>query len=233
MALVFVLSGQALVGLITVAKPYLTSYLGVNRPVGARIAFVSGTSVVISIIVGLKPLVARYGEVRAMQICLGFLAALPLVYCACSEVWHIFVLVALFSGPMVLQFPIITAIKSNLVNEEEQGLMQGTLASFRVFAEAIAGALFSAFYNHSTAGGSSSDRTQAFPPFVLASALGAMALLVACTLPERPPPPLPKAREDVPVLLGGEVVIGSSQYSTVQGSALSADRTTSSAVEGS
>jgi len=215
MALVFVLSGQSLAGLATVAKPYLTGYLGVDRPTGARLVFVCGCSVMSTIYLGLKPLVNRLGEVRTTQCCLGFLASLPLLYCACSEVWHVFVLAAVFSGPMVLQFPVITAIKSNLVNEEEQGLMQGALASFRVLAEAVAGAFFGAYYSYSTHGGTEKDRTKAFPPFVLASFLGGCSLLLACTLPDRPPPPMPKSSERS-VLLPGETLADGS-YSTMPG----------------
>jgi len=187
MVLVLVVSGLSAAGVGTVLPPYLTAYLGVDKAVGVELVIIGGLSVVVALAFGLRPLLAHLSEVRALQVCMAAATVFPALLAGCSDVWHVFVLTAVFAGPIVLQFPIIAGIKSNLVDDEDQGLLQGALASIRVAAVAVSHLFFGWFYRYATSNGAASSRTAALPPLLVAVALSALALVVASTLPEELP----------------------------------------------
>merc|ERR1712107_737300 len=76
-----------------------------------------------------RPLIAYCGDVRTYQFCLFCVSLLPAAFCLCSEPWQVTLLLGLFMGPCMLQVPIVSAIKSNLVTDAAQGLVQGALAA--------------------------------------------------------------------------------------------------------
>merc|ERR1719174_2334642 len=94
---------------------------------------------------------AYLGDVRTYQMCLLGVAAKPALLCFCSEPWHVMVAVPPLVGFTFLQVPIISAIKSNLVSDSEQGLVQGALASLVNMASAVAAPIFGWLYNSCTA----------------------------------------------------------------------------------
>lgn len=196
MALVLVLSGLSLAGLGTVATPILTGYLGMEKKAITGLLVVIGVSVVISMVCLMPPLVRCAGEVRALQACLAVSAVFPVLFPLCATPVHVAILSGILGGPMCLQFPIISAIKSNLVSQEEQGLVQGALAAARVVATALADVFFGWFFHYATAGGTL-PRSSTFVPLGGVALLAVVAFLLALSLPSKPPPPPDAARPPV------------------------------------
>jgi len=193
MVYVLVLSGLALAGLGTLLVPYATGYLGMDRKMGAGFAFLSGTAVLSTLALGLKPMLERLGEVGTMRVSLAASVAYPLLVPLCKDALHFMVLTAVFMGPMAMQFPVISAIKSNLVGKDDQGVVQGALAAIRVLAVAVADAFFGWLYRHVTDGGAAPSPSAVCTPIFTTAGLSALAFLVACTLPTELPPPAPSS----------------------------------------
>jgi len=194
MAVVMVTSGISAAGLSTILAPYITAYLGVTKLEAARLMATSGFSVLVCLALLLRPLVIAFGEVGALRAILAIAAVYPALLARCSEVRQLFAIMALLAGPMGLLFPVISAIKSNLVGEEDQGLLQGAIASARVFAVAMSHMFFGWFYHYETNGGEVRSRAVASLPLLGTALLGLLALLAAHGLPEQPPPPPQRRR---------------------------------------
>jgi len=194
MAVVMVTSGVSTTGLSTILAPYITAYLGVTKLEAARLMATSGFSVLVCLALLLRPLVIAFGEVGALRATLATVAVYPALLARCSEVWQLFAIMALLGGPMGLLFPVISAIKSNLVSEEDQGLLQGAIAAARAFAVAMSHMFFGWFYHYETNGGEVKSRAVASLPLLGTALLGLLALLAAHGLPEQPPPPARRRR---------------------------------------
>eukprot|EP00928_Gymnodinium_smaydae_P089477 TRINITY_DN73433_c0_g1_i1.p1 TRINITY_DN73433_c0_g1~~TRINITY_DN73433_c0_g1_i1.p1 ORF type:complete len:504 (+),score=105.87 TRINITY_DN73433_c0_g1_i1:147-1658(+) len=189
MAVVAVIGGISSVGTGLVVQPYLTSYIGMQRQDMAALFAVIIFSVILTLGVLAKPLTSLGGDVRTYQASLFVVSLLPAILCVCSEPWHVMVALGLTMGPVTLQIPIISAIKSNLVNDAEQGLIQGALAALVNAASTVASPLFGWLYNACTEGGAAPSRTAAFLPLLVASATGLLAFLVSLSLPPEVPKP--------------------------------------------
>jgi len=194
MVLVLVISGLAIAGIFSVVPPFWLAYIGVKRQMIGVIGGLGGASMIITFVVVLGPMVARFGNVRALQASLFACLAYSLLSALASEVWHICVLSFALAGPCMVQIPVISAIKSNLVNEHEQGLVQGLLAAVRVIAVASADIFFGFFYRYITDDGKKKARSAVLPAFALILGLCLLSLLLGLSLPRTPPPPT--VRED-------------------------------------
>lgn len=189
MVILLSLSGLANAGFGASMSPYMTGYMGITRAQGAFMFLLAGALAVTFLGLAMKPLVARIGEINALRLSSAFSAAFGLLVPLCQQVWIFMALCILCIGPIVLQFPIITAIKSNLVGEDKQGIVQGTLSAFRVLSVAIGHAFFGWFYRLCTDGGAAPNKSAAFPPILLAASLAILAFAQACSLPEEIPLP--------------------------------------------
>mmetsp|Transcript_97251 Transcript_97251/g.280639 ORF Transcript_97251/g.280639 Transcript_97251/m.280639 type:complete len:514 (+) Transcript_97251:78-1619(+) len=187
-AAILILSGLSSAGMGTVVTPILTGYLGLRKQETTLLIALGGVSALLAMVVVLKPLTRRLGEVPSLRICLVAAAVYPSVFAYCTELWHLAVLNIVLIGPLILQFPIISAIKSNLVSSEEQGLVQGALAAIRVVAVAIADIFFGWFFREATDGGTK-PRESTYPTLLGISALAFAAFLIALSLPKTPPTP--------------------------------------------
>mmetsp|Transcript_36465 Transcript_36465/g.113654 ORF Transcript_36465/g.113654 Transcript_36465/m.113654 type:complete len:488 (+) Transcript_36465:121-1584(+) len=188
MVVVLVLSGFGSAGLGTLLPSYMMAYLGFNRKLGAVLVFLCGVSVALSLTFLLAPLLHRYGEVTTMKISLACGVIYPVLIPLCENVVQFTVLTFIFVGPCALQFPVISSIKSNLVGEDEQGIVQGALAAVRVLAVAISDPLFGFIYRLSTDNGARESRFSALVPILCVVSLLALACFVAQGLPPQPPP---------------------------------------------
>lgn len=188
MVFVLVLGGISGAGLGAVMTPMLTAYLGMKKDAMTFLGFACGASVIVSMLGLLPVFMASLGPVRSLRVCLAISAVYPMLFAGCTNAEQVTLLSALLVGPMFLQFPIISAIKSNLVGEEEQGLVQGALAAVRVLAVAVADIFFGWFYRFATDDGEGPQHTTVVP-LGLTALLAVAALLIACTLPNEPPPP--------------------------------------------
>lgn len=195
MVAILALHFVAIGGISTIAVPYMSGYLGFNRIQMTSLWATVGIVGLLFLSVFLKPLTSRYGQVETMKTCLVVPILTPILMMLSSEPWHLFVVTSIVAGPSVLLIPIIAAVKSNLVSEDEQGLVQGVLAAMKVFTQGASDLAFGWFYYAVTARGTIRDRSAAFPPFFLVAALAVCARLCACGLPEPPSDP-PRQGDD-------------------------------------
>lgn len=188
MAVILMVSGLSAAGFGTIAPSYFTAYLDVDKREGAQLLALWAVSVIFALIVVLPWSVHFLGEVGTMKLSLLATVVQPPAIMLCTRIWEVYPLIFVLGGCMALTFPVVSAIKSNLVDDDEQGLLQGALAATRVVAEAIAYFFFGSFYYYSTRGGKG-ERSSAFPAFAIVTILAVVALGIACTLPSQPPPP--------------------------------------------
>jgi len=200
MACIAVVGGMSSVGSHLIAQPYLTGYVGMKRDQMAVMFAVIVVSVLLVLGVLAKPVIAYFGEVRTYQLCLFSVALLPATLCLCSQPQHVIIVLGVFTGPMALQIPIVSAIKSNMVSDAEQGLVQGALAALVNLASAVAAVIFGWMYNWSTDGGALQSRSAAYPSLITTSAVGLVAFLLSLSLPLKVPAPVSYALNEA--LLG-------------------------------
>jgi len=131
---------------------------------------------------------ASAGEVITFRVCLISLMIYPLLMAMASEVWHCLVLTVMFSGAIIINFPIMTALKANLVAQNEQGVVQGFLAAVKVLSLVLGDLFFGWLFRFSTDGGKG-DQGTALIPFAGISVMAMLACLISFTLPARMPPP--------------------------------------------
>jgi DHA1 family tetracycline resistance protein-like MFS transporter len=188
-ALVTVIGAISSVGSGLVASSFVTVYLGVTREQQILMGILIICSVLLTLGVLAEPVVAYFGYVRTFQVCQFGNAAMPALLCLCSEPWHVMLLLALLMGPLALQFPIISALKSNLVNEDEQGLIQGALTSLVNLASGLAAPVFGWLYDLYTSKGADESKSAVIPPLLISASIGLLAALVSLTLPLKVPEP--------------------------------------------
>mmetsp|Transcript_80491 Transcript_80491/g.239882 ORF Transcript_80491/g.239882 Transcript_80491/m.239882 type:complete len:470 (-) Transcript_80491:87-1496(-) len=196
MACIAVVGGVSTVGTVITSLPYLTSYIGMKREEMAGMIVLTISSVLVTLGVFARPVIASLGEVGTYRLCLLWGALLPAGLCLCEQPWHVILMLAVSMGPIALQLPIVSGIKSNLVTDTEQGLVQGALAAMVNLATAVAAPLFGWMYNANTNGGASESRHAAFPSLITAAGVGMLAFLVSLTLPVRIPEPPAKALDE-------------------------------------
>lgn len=189
MSTVLAVSGLASSGFVIVMPPFMTGYLGFERIHQLYMFMACGASMMISFLCVLGPLTARFGDVKVLQISLSTAVAFPVLCGFCTEIWHLIFLMAIFSGPLCLCYPVVMAIKSNLVAQDEQGLVQGAVASIGKATATIGFLLFSVLFKVSSRDGEVKSRNAVLMPFLTIAGIQLIALLLACSLPRMPPPP--------------------------------------------
>mmetsp|Transcript_66491 Transcript_66491/g.187296 ORF Transcript_66491/g.187296 Transcript_66491/m.187296 type:complete len:463 (+) Transcript_66491:75-1463(+) len=181
-------SGYAILGPL-----YMNGYVGVKRSDTLVLALVAGVSVLAMFAVALGPLVARVGEVRVLQISMVASTVFPLLWPACTEVWHLCVLFGLFTGPLVLSVPVVISIKGKLVAEDELGLVQGAMASISKLMATLGLAFFGWLAGYATDGGRVKSTGAFYMPMSFVAGFNLAALLLSTSLPTSLPPPPTRA----------------------------------------
>eukprot|EP00913_Durusdinium_trenchii_P031015 g29047.t2 len=82
------------------------------------------------------------GDVGSLGLALWAGAFYMLCFAFITTQWHVYILNAVLLGPQALAFPATSAIKSRLVAESEQGLLQGALNTGKSIAESVGPILF-------------------------------------------------------------------------------------------
>lgn len=181
-------SGYAVLGPL-----YMNGYVGVKRSDSLVLALVAGASVLAMFAVALGPLVARLGEVRVLQISMVASTVFPLLWPACTEVWHLCVLFGLFSGPLMLSVPVVISIKGKLVAGDELGLVQGAMASISKLMATLGLAFFGWLAGYATDGGQVKSTGAFYMPMSFVAGFNLAALLLSASLPTSLPPPPTRA----------------------------------------
>src|ERR671932_316646 len=143
---VFVAAQLAQQGLQSVWVPYTTYRYGWSvADVGVSLAIV-GLLFAISQGVLVRPIVARFGEQRALMISLGVAVLGMLLFGLASQGWMMYVVTGLYCLGLGLLNPAAQGLMSRSVPPSEQGLLQGAVTSVMtgtaIFAPPVASGLF-------------------------------------------------------------------------------------------
>jgi MFS family permease len=152
MTLVLIFSGLSATGFHNTFVPYLAAYLGFNQHTNGLLLLAGGISIVVSFTFAMRPLIAAYGEIGTTRL---LLALKVVFYVLCTASWtatQVFLVHIFLLGPVVLLIPIMATIQSNLVDDEEQGRMQGILTAVKVLATAVGEIFFTWFYKSKLCG---------------------------------------------------------------------------------
>jgi len=188
-AMTLIISGLAGAGYAIVMPPFMTGYLGFKRVDKLALALAAAVSVMITFLGVLGPVVQQFGQVRALQFSLAASASCPFLAASCREQWHLIALAAVLAGPVVMSIPLVSALKSNLVAQDEQGLIQGAVASLGKGAATLGFLVFSFIYRSETESGKVESIEAALPSFMVIAVFSLASLALACNLPLQPPPP--------------------------------------------
>mmetsp|Transcript_10087 Transcript_10087/g.14240 ORF Transcript_10087/g.14240 Transcript_10087/m.14240 type:complete len:218 (+) Transcript_10087:247-900(+) len=197
MSSVLLIWGLGGAGYAVVLGPFLTGFLGCERKDFLIVGGLALASMLVAYVLLLGPMVRAVGDIRVLQLSLLASVTFPLCLTAVVNLQQFLLLITFFAGPIALAYPIVSAIKSNLVHKEEQGLVQGTVASIGKAAAVLSFLTFSFLLKASSGnGGVDSERASVLPSFFLIALITVFALVLACTLPLEIPKPETKAAED-------------------------------------
>lgn len=181
MSVLMAISGS---GLMHIMLQYLTAYAGFSRSLLVLFGLVMLTTTFVVLAIVARPLLAHLGVLRVLKLSAilnqAFPVALSLVDAEVS--WQVLVVAMLGVWPGMLFYISLSAIKGCLVEEEEQGLIQGAMMSMAGLASTIAAPLFNCFYYICTAGGTAQSSSAVAPPLLLSAAIGLLSLLCSASL---------------------------------------------------
>lgn len=182
MTLVLVFYGLSATGFHNTFVPYLAAYLGFDQHRNGQLMLAGAVSIIAAFIFLMRPLISTCGEIGAVRYLLALKVVFYMLLCCAWTVPQVFLVYFALLGPVVLLIPIIAGITSNLVDDEEQGRMQGILTAVKVLATAVGEIFFTWFYKYSTHGGANPHRVSALPPLLTSVALGVVAFMLASSL---------------------------------------------------
>lgn len=185
LACVLVLNIFAHAGSRAVLQPYLMSRFGIHKSQQATLLLTMMPSIAICMSIGLWVLVPRLGEVKVIQYSFLFNVAFTSVPLFAGALWQLCAFNAVLAGPGLMLIPVINAVKSNLVNDHEQGQVQGLIAAMMTFSVSVSHAVFGALYQGTTRGGE--DTSGGLICIWLAVLLTCGAAALAWTLPSEYP----------------------------------------------
>jgi len=189
MACILMLTGLGSSGYAIVVPPFMTGYLGFERIHKLMLFVAMGISMAFTFALILRPLTRNLGEIRVLQISFASSALVPIFCTMCTQIWHLVLLVGIFTGPCTVSYPVVMAIKSNLVAADEQGLVQGAIASIGKGVATIGYIFFSLLFTFSTKSGEIKDESALYAPFLAIACINFAGFLLACTLPLTVPLP--------------------------------------------
>eukprot|EP00434_Breviolum_minutum_P003856 symbB.v1.2.003391.t1/scaffold190.1/size276550/16 len=173
-------------GFQRVSASFLQKYIRWPKSSNNLAIILGGTSSILWSGVGLSITHKLMGDVGSLGFALWAGAMYMLCFAFITQSWQVYVLNAVLLGPQALSFPAISAIKSRLVDEHEQGLLQGALTTGKSIAECIGpilfGFLFEAFSGHSHGNSEPSDNQFASRIPILIAFLLCLPLLCLCAM---------------------------------------------------
>lgn len=178
LALVLCLAGAGFTARNLFLRFYLASKLGADKADFAVLLPASLPGKIVTFALILPALVHTCGELAALKVALPISGVLTLCILASDAFWQVIVCYAVLGGPALMFAPLMSAMKANLVGDEEQGKVQGVVAALRALANAAVGFLLG---NGFHAGSQPMRGVQA--GLFLVVLLEFVASLVALTLP--------------------------------------------------
>jgi len=188
MCVILAFFGFGTSGYVIVFPLFMTGYMGFRKADNMVLVLVGMSSVLLTFMTSLGPLVARLGEVRVLRASFLAAVAFPLLCMACTEIWHLCALVAILAGPLMLAVPIVISIKGKLVAQDEQGLVQGSMASLSKLMTVLGFGFFSWVVRYSTDHGQVKSHSALHLPFLAIAGFNSVGLVLSCSLPTSLPP---------------------------------------------
>jgi DHA1 family tetracycline resistance protein-like MFS transporter len=182
---VFVAAQLAQQGLQSVWVPYTTYRYGWGvAQIGASLAVV-GLLFAISQGALVRPVVARFGEMRTLMIALVVAVLGMLLFGLASQGWMMYAVTAVYCLGLGLLNPAVQGVMSRAVADNEQGLLQGAMASVMTATAIIGPPLANGLF--AVAISPQAPLTLPGAPFFLGSILCLVALWLASRQSARAP----------------------------------------------
>ncbi|CAJ1437718.1 unnamed protein product [Effrenium voratum] len=129
-------------GFQRVSSSFLQKYIRWPKQCNNLAIIIGGTSSILWAGAGLSITSRLAGDIGTLGLALWSGTLYMLCFAFITEQWHVYLLNAVLLGPQALAFPATSAIKSRLVAESEQGLLQGALNTGKSIAESLGPLLF-------------------------------------------------------------------------------------------
>eukprot|EP00930_Biecheleria_cincta_P101413 TRINITY_DN93061_c0_g1_i1.p1 TRINITY_DN93061_c0_g1~~TRINITY_DN93061_c0_g1_i1.p1 ORF type:complete len:456 (-),score=74.37 TRINITY_DN93061_c0_g1_i1:24-1391(-) len=125
-------------GLGQVAAGFFQASMAWTREMGIQMAMVTQVSAIVWLGAGMHCIMSCFGELGVLGVSFIAIACWAICIPLCASPGQVLILVACFAGPSALSFPAISALKSQLADEHEQGELQGALHA-AIMAASVAG----------------------------------------------------------------------------------------------
>lgn len=177
--------------LARVSSAYLLAFLAWTRQAAIILSVVSQITIILWLGLGLKKINHYVEEIGVLAVSISSGLWHCLLFLPVCQIWQVWLLSALFTGPHALCYPAAAALKSRIADEQEQGEIQGALAAAKYLAEGVSrvafGSVTALVVQQATA-----ERAFGLPMpavgfdalFVAAAAVEGSALLALVALPE-------------------------------------------------
>eukprot|EP00927_Polykrikos_kofoidii_P010750 TRINITY_DN14543_c0_g1_i2.p1 TRINITY_DN14543_c0_g1~~TRINITY_DN14543_c0_g1_i2.p1 ORF type:complete len:488 (+),score=28.76 TRINITY_DN14543_c0_g1_i2:59-1465(+) len=179
----------ALSGHFVVLGPFIIGFLGFTRSEATLLFSSFGVSAGVGLVC-VGPLVKCLGEIRSLQLGLLSVIIFPLSCSVCQTKYQMIAVCTASGGLLFTMFPTISGLKSKIVVDSAQGLLQSALTSVTTLASAISVVVFSLAFRQATHGGTATSNDSVMPVFAGSACLGLLAWLLAMSLPLTLPPPV-------------------------------------------
>lgn len=125
---------------------YLMKYMEWTTHAAYANAIIGQISIIAWLSLGLGYFTNKMGEGGVLLF--GRTAALffGIIFAFSWNPWQIWLLTAVLAGPMAMTLPSIAALKSKLVNDDEQGIMQSALTTVNTMASCTAAPIFGSLF---------------------------------------------------------------------------------------
>lgn len=126
-----------------------------------------------------RKLVSHLGQVNTLQFNRWLVLVFYTLVFIFRSPWHVMALSAALQGPMYLGFPIVAALKSCLVDEDQQGILQASLNLACTFFGCLGATVFGVVFDLSSRGDQSEDPSMAIWYLSIAAAVVPIVLINA------------------------------------------------------
>eukprot|EP00928_Gymnodinium_smaydae_P091708 TRINITY_DN75437_c0_g1_i1.p1 TRINITY_DN75437_c0_g1~~TRINITY_DN75437_c0_g1_i1.p1 ORF type:complete len:477 (+),score=43.10 TRINITY_DN75437_c0_g1_i1:54-1433(+) len=145
---VFFVSTFVVSGFNKISSSYLVEAMNWIKDLNTLSLIVCQISVFVWITVALKPLMRAFGEVALLSVAESSSVLYNLLFYFVRAPYQVLTLQALMNGASSLIFPAIAALKGGMVDEGEQGHVQGAVQTVQGIANALGSLCFGYFFGY-------------------------------------------------------------------------------------
>lgn len=134
-------------GLGQVSAGFFQASMAWTREMGIQMAMTSQVSAIVWLGAGMHCIMSCFGELGVLGVSFIAIACWAICIPLCASPAQVLTSVACFAGPSALSFPAISALKSQLADEHEQGELQGALHAASMAASVAGTACFGGIFS--------------------------------------------------------------------------------------